>query len=171
MDTLTAYHEAGHATISLLLGESPDYATIEATDDMAGHMAYLPVESRAIAWSSVYGKSLEDQDRVLDWLVATASGPASQALYMRRGSRVHFLDKDSWETFGGGIDFRKATNVTGDLPYANLEDAAEQAFDLLEQPSIWASVEHVAKDLLQFRTLDFEGIRDAALNYEWMEAR
>ena len=27
-------------------------------------------------------------------------------------------------------------------------------------------MEHVAKDLLRFRTLDYEGIRDAALNYD-----
>jgi len=161
MDTLTAHHEAGHAVASFLLGEMPDYVTIRPEGDTAGHMAYLSVESRAIARAAVYGSTQADRDRVTTWLVSTAAGPAAQALFMRRGSRLHFFDQQSWETFDGGGDYRRASNVTGDLPYANLEEAAEEAFDLLEQPEVWTAVRDVAEDLLRFKELPYEGIRDA----------
>jgi len=161
MDVLTAHHEAGHAVVSFLLGEMPDYVTIRAEGDTAGHMAYLPIEARAIARAAVYGSTQADRDRVTTWLVSVAAGPAAEALKMRRGSRLHFFDQKSWETFDGGHDYRKASKITGGLPYASLEDAVEEAFDLLEQPGVWTAVTNVAEDLLRFKELDYEGIRDA----------
>jgi ATP-dependent Zn protease len=47
-DRLSAFHEAGHAVISLLLGELPDSASIRAEGDSLGHTRYLSVEARAI---------------------------------------------------------------------------------------------------------------------------
>jgi hypothetical protein len=168
MDQLTAFHEAGHAVVSFLLGELPDYVTIRPSpsEGMAGHTSYLGAESRAIARSVVYGSTDADRDRVTTWLVSTAAGPASQALFMRRGYRTNFLDQQSWETFDGGIDYRKASSVAGgagDLLYVNLGDVSSEAFDLLEQPEVWTAVTNVAVDLLQFGELDYEGIRDAVL--------
>jgi hypothetical protein len=165
VDTLTSYHESGHAVVSFLLGEFPDEVTIEPTDDSAGHMSYLPVESRAIAWSAVYGRTQADRDRVMTWVLSTAAGPAAQALFMRRGSRLHFYDQESWELFDGGSDYRRTSRLTARLdPVPDLEDAVEEAFDILETPGVWAAVEFLAKDLMRFRTLDYQGI-EAAIYY------
>jgi hypothetical protein len=36
----------------------------------------------------------------------------------------------------------------------SLDDIADEAFDLLEQPHVWAAVGHVAADLRRFGELD-----------------
>jgi hypothetical protein len=164
MDVLSAFHEAGHATLSLLLGELPDSASIRIEGDSLGHTKYLPVEARAIAEAAVLGSTQADRDRVMAYVIGLAAGPAAQALYMRRGDRINFLDQYSWKTFGGSKDYRQAERVMGtarSLIDADMDDIVEEAFDTLKQPEIWSAVEHVARDLLQFGELDFEGIRDA----------
>jgi hypothetical protein len=168
MDTLTAYHEAGHATISLLLGEFPDSAAISVEGDSLGHTSYLPVEATAVARSALFGSTDADQERVRSYLLGLAAGPCAHALKMR-GSRHIFIDADSWGIFGGGQDYAQFEQVRGiarRLVSASANDIVDETYDLLEQPSIWKSVEHVAHDLLRFRELDYAGIRDAALAYD-----
>jgi hypothetical protein len=163
-DRLSAFHEAGHAVISLLLGELADSASIRAEGDSLGHTRYLSVEARAIAEAAVRGSTQADRDRVMAYLVGTAAGPAAQALHMR-GTRIDFLDQASWETFGGSRDYQQAERVIGkarSLLVADMDDVASEAFDLLEQPGIWSAVKHVADDLLRFGELDYEGIQSWA---------
>jgi hypothetical protein len=175
MDTLTAFHEAGHATVSLLYGELPDRVTIRADGDSAGHTALLGVEARAILKAAVRGRTAADRGRVLSYLVGVAAGPVAQSLHMRRGVRRDFVDRTSWETFGGGQDYeqlqffvagraRGLEDVTGDA-------IASEAFDLLEQPEVWSSVEHLADDLLRFKELDYQGIYDAVMNHDLIGGR
>jgi hypothetical protein len=170
MDTLSAYHEAGHATVSLLLGEMPDSASI-AVEELPegvseGHTRYLGVEARAIAEAAVLGRTKVDRERVTRYLIATAAGPAAQALYMRRGSRASLFDQTSWDIFGGSMDYQQAERVlekARGLLYVDLNDVVNEACSLLEQPEIWSSVERVAGDLVRFGELDYEGIRDAVM--------
>jgi hypothetical protein len=168
MDTLSAYHEAGHCVVSLLLGELPDNASIRAEGDSLGHTSYLSVEARAIAEAAVLGSTQADRDRVMAYLIGLAAGPAAQALYMR-GTRTNFLDQMSWETFGGSKDYQQAERVTGTargLIYVDADDVVSEAFDMLEQPEIWSAVTHVANDLLRFGELDYDGIRDAVMYHD-----
>jgi hypothetical protein len=169
MDQLSAWHEGGHASVSYLLGEMPDLATIHVEGDSLGHTQLLGVEARAIAEAAVRGGA-GDRERVSRFLVGLAAGPAAQALKMRNGRRLSFLDQGTWENFGGSKDFELAGRVMGAsgglFPDARrrpaqLEEIVDEAFDLLEQRSIWSAVGYVAEDLLQFGVLDFKGIRDA----------
>jgi hypothetical protein len=170
MDVLSSFHEAGHATVSYLLGEMPDLATIHVEGDSLGHTQLLGVEARAIAEAAVGGSGDRDRSRVRRFLVGVAAGPAAQALKMRGGSRTPFLDQTTWENFGRSKDFEIAGRVMGAsgglFPDARrrriqLTDIVDEAFDLLQQRSIWAVVGYVAEDLQRFGILDFEGIRDA----------
>jgi hypothetical protein len=170
MDQLSAWHEAGHATVSYLLGEMPDLATIHVEGDSLGHTQLLGVEARAIAEAAVRGSGVGDRSRVMCFLVGLAAGPASQAFKMRQGRRLSFLDQGTWENFGGSKDYEMAGRVMGasgglfpDVRRrpAQLTDLVDEAFDLLEQRSIWSAVGYVAEDLLRFGILDFEGIRAA----------
>jgi hypothetical protein len=165
MDTLTAYHEAGHATVSLLYGELPDRVTIRADRDSAGHTALLGVEARAILQAAIRGRTAAHRDRVMRYLVGVAAGPAAQALHMRRGVRVNFDAANTWATFGGSqdygqLDFFVAGKARG-LEDVTAEAVASEAQDFLEQPGVWSAVEQVAGDLLRFKELDYEGIRNA----------
>jgi hypothetical protein len=173
MDALTAFHEGGHAAISLLLGEFPEEASIRTEGDSLGHTRYLGVEARAIAEAAVLGSTKADRDRVMAFLISSAAGPAAQALKMR-GSRTIFFDQTSWETFDGGQDFAQAKRVmgaAGRLLDADLDDIVSEAFDMLEQPEVWSSVEHLAADLLRFKELDYAGIRDAVMNHDLIGGR
>jgi hypothetical protein len=170
MDQLSAWHEAGHATVSYVLGEMPDLATIHVEGDSLGHTQLLGVEARAIAEAAVRGSGAGDRERVMRFLVGLAAGPCSQVLKMRGGRRINFLDQTSWDNFGGSKDYEMAGRVMGAsgglFPDARrrpaeLEEIVSEAFDLLKQRSIWSAVGYVAEDLLRFGILDFEGIRDA----------
>jgi hypothetical protein len=165
MDTLTAFHEAGHATVSLLYGEMPDTVTIRPDDDSAGHTALLGVEARAILKAAVRGRTPEDRDRVTRYLVGVAAGPAAQAFFMRRGGRVNFDNANTWSLFGGSQDYnRLAFFVAGKargLEDVTAEAVASEAQDLLEQPGIWSAVEQVAGDLLRYGELGYEEVRNA----------
>jgi hypothetical protein len=166
MDALTAIHEAGHAVVAFVLDLMPEEVSIIPDDDSNGHMEYLPGQARNITRASFFGRTEADRDLVMRWLLASAAGPASQAMHMR-GHPVCFLDEVSWRTFGGGQDFKKAEMVrskAGDLLTADLDDVASEAFDYLAQPEIWAAVEFLAQDLMRFRTLNYEGI-EAAIYY------
>jgi hypothetical protein len=167
MDTLTAFHEAGHATVSLLYGELPDRVTIRADSDSDGHTALLGVEARSILEAAIRGRTRKDRDRVMRYLVGVAAGPAAQARYMRRGGRVNFDNPNTWSLFGGSQDYKRleffvAGKARG-LEDVTAEGVAAEAQDLLEQPGIWAAVEQVAGDLLRFGELDYEGIRNAVM--------
>jgi hypothetical protein len=171
MDLLSSYHEAGHATVSYLLGEMPDLATIHVEGDSLGHTQLLGVEARAIAEAAVRGNGAGDRERVMRYLVGLAAGPAAQALKMRQGRRLFFYDEGQWDLFGGSKDYELAGRVMGasgglfpDVRQhrrTQLTDIVDEAFDLLQQRSIWSAVGYVAEDLLRFGILDFEGIRDA----------
>jgi len=170
MDTLSSFHEAGHATVAYLLGEMPDRATIHVEGDSLGHTQLLGVEARAIAEAAVRGYGADDRERVMRYLLGLAAGPAAQALHMRQGRRLTFYDQEQWDLFGGSRDYELAGRVMGasgglfpDVRRrpADLTDIVSEAFDLLEQRSLWSAVGHVAEDLLRFGILDFAGIRDA----------
>lgn len=113
--------------------------------------------------------------RFLDLHAATmARTTLSYAMeHLEKGER-ELLDQASWETFGGGQDYAQAKRVTGaarslfrpDRFNTDLDNIVDEAFDLLEEPGVWRSVEHLASDLLRFKELDYAGIKDAVLNYD-----
>jgi hypothetical protein len=169
MDALTAYHEAGHATISFLLGEMPEEVTIRAEELpeglSEGHTRYLGVVSRAIAEAVVLGRTPADRERVMRFLISTAAGPCAQSYY-QRGDRGSFFDQTGWEIFGGAMDYRQAVRVTekaGKLLHVGLDDVVAEACSMLERPEIWSAVEQVAGDLMRFGELDYTGVRDAVM--------
>jgi hypothetical protein len=165
MDTLTSYHEAGHAAVGLLLDKSPEDVSIQAreNDRSDGHTRFSS-EARVIIRAAEQGNADFARDRTMAGLIATAAGPAAQCLYMR--GRTSFLDEKTWDIFGGGGDFEAAEAIIGmtrGFLYADLDDVVEEAFDLLERPEVWSAVTRVADDLVRFKTLDYEGIRDAVM--------
>jgi hypothetical protein len=165
MDALVSYHEAGHSTVAFLLGSMPEEVTISPDGDSSGHMSYLPVEARIITESAMFGRTQADRSRVMKFLVTNAAGAAAQALY-QRGTRGGLFDQVGWEVFDGKQDYERTVSImhtARGLLHAKLDDIVSEAFDLLEQPGVWASVEQVAGDLLRFGELDYTGIRDAVM--------
>jgi hypothetical protein len=163
VDTLISYHEAGHCTISYLLGEMPEKVTIRPDETSGGHTEYLPVLARSLIRSAATGTRKLDAKYIEANMIVRAAGPAAQARFMRRGSPITFIDKGSWETFGGGTDYEVAEYLREStrkrLPVFSLEDAAEQAHELLRRRDTWESVQRVAKELIRFKELGYDDLK------------
>jgi hypothetical protein len=163
LDNLIAHHEAGHVTLSWLLNEMPEKVTIRPDETSGGHCEYLPVLAGSLVRSAMTGTRKVDQKRIEANLIVRAAGPAAQARYMR-GAPVTFIDKGSWETFGGGTDYETSEYLREKtrqrLPgVLSLEDAAEQAHALLRRRDTWESVQRVAAELIRFKTLGYDDLR------------
>ena len=161
MDNLSAFHEGGHCVVSLLLGEMPENVSIRAEGDSLGHTSYLPVEATAIARAAMNARTKADRERVETFLLATAAGPAAQALKMR-GTPVNFLDQGSWETFGGGQDYRQFELVrekAGSRFRIDRDQIVSEAFNFLDKPRVWAAVKRVAAELIRFKELTYDDLK------------
>jgi hypothetical protein len=170
LDNLVAHHEAGHATISYLLGEMPETVTIRPDDTSDGHTAYLPGRARSLIRSAATGTRKLDQKYIEANLVVRAAGPMAQAVFMRRGSPVTFIDRDSWATFDGRQDYDVADYLREQtrqrLPVFSLEDAAEQAHALLRRRDTWQSVQRVARELMRYQEIDYKLLQFAVLGFD-----
>ena len=163
LDNLIGFHESGHSVISYLLGEMPETVTIRPDDTSEGHTAYLPVLARSLIRSAATGTSKLDQKLIEANLIVRAAGPMAQALHMRGGPPVTFIDKGSWETFDGRTDYEVAQKLREStrkrLPVFSLDHAAEQAHELLRRRETWESVKRVAAELVRFRELTYDDLK------------
>src|SRR3954469_13386401 len=67
---ILAYHEAGHALMSHLVGNQPEKATIIARGTALGYVLHLPEEERY----------LETREELLDWMVMALAGRAAEQI-------------------------------------------------------------------------------------------
>src|SRR4051812_40382473 len=86
---ILAYHEAGHALMSHLVGNQPEKATIIARGTALGYVLHLPEEERY----------LETREELLDWMVMALSGRAAEQIVFGR------------VTNGAANDLEKVTQV------------------------------------------------------------
>jgi len=86
---ILAYHEAGHAVMSHLVGNQPEKATIIARGTTLGSELHLPEEERY----------LETKEELLDWMVMALSGRAAEEIVFGR------------VTNGAANDLEKVTQI------------------------------------------------------------
>src|SRR6266850_897262 len=86
---ILAYHEAGHAVMSHLVGNQPEKATIIARGTALGYVLHLPEEERY----------LETREELLDWMVMALAGRAAEEIVFGR------------VTNGAANDLEKVTGI------------------------------------------------------------
>src|SRR5882672_3398831 len=86
---ILAYHEAGHALMSHLVGNQPEKVTIIARGTALGYVLHLPEEERY----------LETREELLDWMVMALAGRAAEEIVFGR------------VTNGAANDLEKVTQV------------------------------------------------------------
>ena len=144
--------------MSYLWGSFPERTSIRTQGNSLGHTLYLRAESETIARAAVVGTRHIDSQLVMQNLVATAAGPAAEAMVMGDARTYPF----PWTTYGGMRDHQIATTLmtaAGDLLHTSLNDLVEEAFDLLELPRIWTAVDAVARELMRYEELDYNHLQ------------
>ena len=157
MTEITAYHEAGHAMMAVVLGASIRSVTIDPDwDDGPARFGDTQVE-----WPvGEFGERALSEKMVL---VALA-GPAAEMIF--RGEPAHPKWVAEWSA-----DWSQAWDASGALfndersRLLHLEQALIHLKRLLNREDYWAMLAAIVDHLLAHETLEDEDVRDIMTNF------
>lgn len=156
MQTLTAYHEAGHAIMASCLGAEVQSVTIEPDHD-DGPQRYG--DTRAM-WPRGFPPK-EQRRREIFVLLA---GPVAEMIY--RGEPLHPGFVPEWAD-----DWRQAWALAEPLysePHARLqqlERLTRELYQMLRDDHRWAAIAALADELLAHETLDDEMVAEVVAQW------
>lgn len=151
-ETLTAYHEAGHAVIGYALG-----GLIEAVN-LGGEPDDLPRRfgDCRVNWGPI--------DVASDWqlvreLLTILAGPVAEMIY--RGERLHPAVFGPWQ-HDWRIALERSNVLRGDLRTRTrlLEQLIVELHDRMKSDQCWAAVAAVADELLAHEFLEADQLAD-----------
>jgi len=143
----TAYHEAGHSVVGVLLGAKVRYATLES--EQVGHLGEVEMH-----WPTRFAAT-----QSTDPLRAILAGPVAEALYRNL----------AWQVVArgpGSQDLLQALAITAEYGWSNVKTLAwlqaegERLREFLDRAEVWAAVSAVADLLLAHDTLEHEEISE-----------
>jgi hypothetical protein len=153
----TAYHEAGHAALYLILGRAFSYVTIEPDEDSSGHCKGVVCRGGKRLEMDVY----DGNSRGRDWLERVAmislAGHAAEHRFTGRDAAV-----------GSRGDFSTAadalSNLCGDSDEttAYLTLMAVRTRNYITRPENWLLVQRLAAALLAERTIRYKAAKEIA---------
>lgn len=151
MSELTAYHEAGHALVALLLGGEVRLVTIEPDHDDG------PLRSgdTQVLWRRAGG---EKQFAAKEVQVCLA-GPVAEMIYS--GDPFHPGSVPEWAN-----DWREAWRAAAPLHsderrrLAFLEQTSVELHRLLRSDNYWSALADLADNLLAHETLEWEQVEE-----------
>ncbi|MFT5303049.1 MAG: ATP-dependent Zn protease [Mariniblastus sp.] len=150
IETLTAYHESGHAVISVLMGGQVDEVSISPPDD-DGPNRYGHTITR---WPAMTREKL-----IAAEICVSLAGPVAEMLYVDEIRLIS--DVPEW-----AADWFRASQIAVDelatlgLAERLLVDCQNRIERLFDQQNAWAAVGAVADELLAHETLEREQVDD-----------
>jgi ATP-dependent Zn protease len=140
----TAYHEAGHIVITLVLGRKVKSASIIAT---AEHHGIVHHENLFRGIRLDIDNSNRARLRAAEAIMILLAGGIAQQRFMLRSLRAHHVGSDNAKIFDS------ASNVCGseDEAYAFIEWLSVRTCDLLNLH--WSTVERIAAALIERKQL------------------
>lgn len=146
----TAYHEAGHAVVSLKYQRSVKHVTIVPEDDCLGQVVNRRSRAR-LDPQRVDGKTVNWFEREL---LITFAGPVAESRFRgRRNTRIL------------GTDYEYALDIAfqlhcGEVLEKYWDYMLERTRQMVTSPLVWVQIEVVANALLERGTLTGKQVRD-----------
>ncbi|WP_153555836.1 M50 family metallopeptidase [Roseimaritima sediminicola] len=151
METLTAYHESGHALMASLLGGRVQSVTIEPDDDDGPRRH----GDTRILWPLPRKRRTHARHEILVLL----AGPVAEMIY--RGEPLHPGFVPQWAD-----DWQRAWTLAEQIHSAHvrrlrqLEQLTAQLHRSMSDDRCWAALAALADELLAHETLDEEMVTD-----------
>lgn len=150
MDEITAWHEAGHAVVAVLLGGVVDTVTVEVPDAAAAG-------ATGVFWRNA---SNTREQCVNDIHVALA-GPIAEMIFVGdydylRIKQEHAVD---WEVVAAAVE-RMALDAVAAQKL--LTSVATNLYQRLREDAVWSAVADVAERLELDGTIDGDTVNDLA---------
>ena len=180
-DAITAYHEAGHAVVKVLLDMPFDYATIIATDNSRGHVMMTRPKEIVEALNNCNSDPLGDPI-LTQWLeheiIEAMAGPIAQHRYAPRSHLNDTIAIVDLTTAPPVLDPKPNRRIVA--PGADAQIIGRHIYDLHGEGEVgehyyiylkararalvnahWQEIEHVAQALLKDNTLSADQVRAA----------
>jgi hypothetical protein len=140
-----AYHEAGHAVATILLGRKFRYVTVIPEGDSAGHIKYFSPKTQRFR---VLGF-----ERIPNWidveLMTSLAGEVAQGMALPRSVRPWHGKSDRRQN----LDFFWALNCAGGDEY--VEYCKARLYSMFHDKINWAGLKALAFALLERKTLTY----------------
>ncbi|MGC3969956.1 MAG: cell division protein FtsH [Pirellulales bacterium] len=141
-DVATAYHEAGHAAIALILRRPIERVSIEPNQVRLGHCTLR---------KSVHGPM---KDSVETEILILLGGIGAEARHT--GDYNWEAASDDMRTVRRLLEMRSGNDRQLKRTQNRLLDKAEH---LLDEPGMWTAIERIAAELLRYRSVSGRGVR------------
>lgn len=151
-ETLTAYHEAGHAVIGFALGGVVESVQLGGEHEDSGVRQYGDCR---IAWSSI-GKNLGDH--LQREILTTLAGPAAEMVYS--GIPLEFQNIKPWKQDLDSAWLMCSRIPSVDQKVAILTQLLEQLQIIIRSDRCWPAVAALADALLAHEFLEEEAVEE-----------
>ena len=150
-ETLTAWHEAGHATMAIIEGGFIEHVTLEPPDD-DGPQRYGETITR---WPT----QMSQTELLKSEILVSLAGPIVEMLYTT--NRRNIADVDEWKAdWMRAVASARSCSRTDYDAVKLIQHCEAEIFTLFEVPKYWSAVSAIAEELLAHYTIEHEQIHD-----------
>ena len=151
IESITAWHEAGHATMAIIEGGFIEHATLEPPND-DGPQRYGETVTR---WST----EISQLELLKSEILVSLAGPVVEMLYT--SNRQNIGEVGEWKAdWMRAVESAKSCTRTDFDAVKLIQRCEAETFALIEVPKYWSAVSALAEELLAHYTLEHEQIHD-----------
>jgi hypothetical protein len=155
-DEELAYHEAGHAAMSIVLGSSIEFVTIDKAGDLDGLMdpgqEFRNLESRPL--TGIENFTYDEKILLRNYIKVIYAGPMAHGLFLKNTEWWNYLDggNDSLHAFS----LLEKISIYGPVMMKLQNELKTEAMIEMAKPETWEKVKIIACGLLEKRRLTRE---------------
>ena len=150
-ETLTAWHEAGHATMAIIEGGFIEHVTLEPPND-EGPQRYGETISR---WPS----QMSQNDLLKSEVMVSLAGPVVEMLYSDQRQKIADVEEWKADWIRAVASARSCTKTDAEAAQM-LQRSEEKTLRLFDISQYWSAVSAIAEELLAHSTIEHEQVHD-----------